>query len=112
MKRRWLVLTTLALASACNQAPDDDPGSIDPTRASGPEHLRQRPPSRAGTAPVPRAVKYELQGGLAGAHSFASRERCERAQKAVTEGQAKADKKLSEHGMLFPNRPMLACVRI
>jgi hypothetical protein len=105
-------MSILALASACNQAPDDDPGSINPSRASESEELRQGPRSRAETAPVPRAVKYELQGGLAGAHSFASRERCERAQKAIAEGQAKADKELSDHGMLSPRRPMLACVAI
>ena len=112
MKRRWLVLTILALASACNQAPDDDPGSTNPSRANKAGKSRQSHPSRAETAPVRRAVRYELQGGLAGAHSFASRERCESAQKAVTESQAKADKKLSEHGMLLPSRPMLACVPI
>jgi hypothetical protein len=112
VKRRWLVLTTLALASACNQAPDDDPGSINSTRAGGPEDIRRRPSSRAETAPVLRAVKYELQGSLAGAHSFASRERCEKARREITEGQAKADKKLSDHGMLLPSRPMLACVPI
>ena len=111
MKQRWLTLTSVVfLASACNQAPDDDPGSVSTPRTGDTERSRQLHPSDAETNPVRRSRKYELQGVLRRGREFQSRESCERARSAITAAQAKADDKRSEHGVLPPTRPMLACI--
>lgn len=113
MKRRCLALSVLLLMpAACNQAPDDDPPGVTTARMSASDHVRQRNRSLADVAPVPKAVKYELQGALGVPHSFPSRERCKGALSALVEAQGKTDKQRSERGVLLPSRPMLTCVAI
>ena len=113
MKQRWLnLISVVLLASACNQAPDDDPKSVSAPRRGDAEHSRQWHPSRADTNPGRRAHKYELQGALGGDREFHSRERCEGARRAIIAAQAKVDDQRSEHGVLPQTRPMLACIPV
>ena len=109
MKRRWLALTALLSVASCNQAPDDDTRSVNTPRAVDAERVRQ---GNRSLADAPPAVKYELQGAPGGTRPFPSRQGCEVSRKAMTEAQAKADNQRSEHGVLLPSRPMLACVPI
>lgn len=113
VKRRWLALTALlSVASACNQAPDDDPISVRTPRASDAEQVRQGQQPRGDPVPIQPVVKYELQGAPRGVLHFPSLERCERERISVTVAQAKTDNERSEHGVLVTGWPMLACVPI
>jgi hypothetical protein len=108
VKRRWLALNAFVFAaSGCNQAPDDDPKDISTPR---PNHVA--PASTVHRSHAAPAAKYELQGGLAGPRQFPSREGCDGARRSIIEAQTKADNQRSEHGVLLPNRPMLACVPV
>ena len=116
MKRKWLTLLALQLAvSACEQAPNDDPPGVGTTRVKEADRVRQSQQSRAKADPYGQrsfAGTYELQGALGAPRSFESRERCERARRALSDEDAKADREQSERGAMPPNRPFLACVLI
>lgn len=105
-------MTLLLAVSACDQSPDDDSSRAVPPMDKA-QHSSQNDQSRGDPNSARQssfATTYELQGAPGEPRQFPTKAKCDVARAAQAEAQAKDDKKLSGQGVVFPNRPLLACV--